>query len=296
MSELLYMFGELDERVRPLMFCVRRWANSCGLTNPSPGRWITNFSLTCLVIFFLQNLEQPILPTINSLFRSASQEDVHITEDGINCSFTRDFKRTGFHCKNKSQINELLLQFFEFYSQFDFHNRALSLNEGRDLPKPDHSALYIINPLEQILNVSKNVSLEECERLRIEIRNGAWLLESEIEYSTIPKSDKYSTSWGILNLFKSHENTITRPNFFLKPRMMEIKDLFDRTGTDNPTPVNGNSSTKFKNLIVKKQVQNIKSQARTEIKQMHLNATTSSAVTMTTTTPIKKTLKSKRSR
>ena len=150
MSELLYMFGECDERVRPLTFCIRRWANACGLTNPSPGRWISNFSLTCLVMFFLQQHKQPILPTINSLMKSAAQEDVRVTEDGINCTFGRSFERTGFRCRNRSQISELLLQFFEYYSQFDFQNKAISLNEGKMLSKPDHSALYIVNPLQQV--------------------------------------------------------------------------------------------------------------------------------------------------
>lgn len=150
MSELLYMFGELDQRVRPLTFSIRRWAQACGLTNPSPGRWITNFSLTCLVIFFLQQMKHPILPTINSMMKSATSDDMRLTEDGINCSFGRDFERYGFRCRNTAKLSELLLQFFEFYSQFDFHNRAVSLNEGRAIAKPDHSALYIVNPLEQV--------------------------------------------------------------------------------------------------------------------------------------------------
>lgn len=152
MSELLYMFGELDERVRPLIFTIRRWAQSCGLTNPSPGRWISNFSLTCLVIFFLQQMKQPILPTINALMKLASPQDVRITEDGVNCTFGRDFERISFQSRNTHQINDLLLQFFEYYSQFDFQNRAISLNEGRPIAKPDHSALYIVNPLEQVIS------------------------------------------------------------------------------------------------------------------------------------------------
>lgn len=31
MSELLYLYGELDRRVRPLVFTVRRWAKDQGL-------------------------------------------------------------------------------------------------------------------------------------------------------------------------------------------------------------------------------------------------------------------------
>ncbi|XP_016998654.2 poly(A) RNA polymerase, mitochondrial [Drosophila takahashii] len=261
MSELLYMFGEMDARVRPLTFSIRRWAQSCGLTNPSPGRWISNFSLTCLVMFFLQQLRQPILPTIGALAKAAQPKDSRLTEDGINCTFARDVERVGFRSRNQSSLSELLLQFFEFYSQFDFHNRAISLNEGRPLSKPDHSAMYIVNPLEQLLNVSKNVSLEECERLRIEVRNAAWILESEVE-----NVDRQELSWGLLNLFKHPEKAVIRPNMFFKPRMVEVSDLFEEKQTKEAS--NSSSAITYKSSSVRQQVQSIKAATRSELKQL----------------------------
>lgn len=73
MSDFLYIMGSLDYRVRPLIFTVKKWASEMGLTNSSPGRWITNFSLTLLVIAFLQKpLNSPaILPSLNQLIKLA---------------------------------------------------------------------------------------------------------------------------------------------------------------------------------------------------------------------------------
>ena len=74
MSELLYILGESDWRVRPLVFAVRSWAREIGLTNPTPGRWITNFSLTLLVLFYLQQHSKrhgPVLPTLNTMISLA---------------------------------------------------------------------------------------------------------------------------------------------------------------------------------------------------------------------------------
>ncbi|XP_017054800.1 poly(A) RNA polymerase, mitochondrial [Drosophila ficusphila] len=278
MSELLYMFGEMDPRVRPLTFSIRRWAQSCGLTNPSPGRWISNFSLTCLVMFFLQQLRQPILPTIAALTKAAESEDSRTLEDGINCTFARDVERLGFRSRNQSSLSELLLQFFEYYSQFDFHNRAISLNEGRPLSKPDHSAMYIVNPLEQLLNVSKNVSLEECERLRIEVRNAAWVLESEVENASLPEGEgeRQELSWGLLNLFRHPEKAVIRPNMFFKPRMVEVSDLFaDKQESDATTNPNASTSAiTYKNASVRQQVQSIKATTRSELKQLRGSGST----------------------
>lgn len=66
-SELLYIYGALDSRVRALVFSIRCWARAHSLTSSIPGSWITNFSLTMMVIFFLQRRSPPILPTLDYL-------------------------------------------------------------------------------------------------------------------------------------------------------------------------------------------------------------------------------------
>lgn len=257
MSELLYMFGQIDERVRPLTFCIRKWAQSVGLTNSSPGRWISNFSLTILVIFFLQQLKNPVLPSVNKLIEAATKDDFRLTEDDINCTFLRDLNNLNFIKTNTDVPGHLLLQFFEFFSQFDFQNKAISLNEGKSILKPEHSAMYIINPLETNLNVSKNVSLEETERFRIEVRNAAWILESEGQKSS-------SKSWGLLNLFKTSKQSLVRPQMFFRPRMMEVSNLFEQTEEMQ-------NQISYKNSNVKNEVDKIKVKAKTDIKRLNEN-------------------------
>lgn len=66
-SELLYLYGSLDSRVRALVFAVRCWARAHALTSSIPGAWVTNFALTVMVIFFLQRRSPPVLPTLDSL-------------------------------------------------------------------------------------------------------------------------------------------------------------------------------------------------------------------------------------
>lgn len=75
MSELLWLYGSLDPRVRPLTFVIRRWAQTVGLTNPHPGRWITNFPLTLMVLFFLQQKTKDgfVLPSLKFMSKIASE-------------------------------------------------------------------------------------------------------------------------------------------------------------------------------------------------------------------------------
>ena len=63
MSELLYIYGELDPRVRPLVFFIRQWAKEHSLIESlRPTEKFTNFTLTLMVIFFLQNRYQMLPP------------------------------------------------------------------------------------------------------------------------------------------------------------------------------------------------------------------------------------------
>lgn len=261
MSELLYLFGEIDERVRPLTFCIRIWASSVGLTNPSPGRWISNFSLTMLVLFFLQQLQKPIIPSINYLISKSTKEDIRITEDNINCTFLRDLNKLDFqsNLENTDLLGYLLIQFFEFYSQFDFNNRGISLNEGRSILKPDHSAMYIVNPLEPHLNVSKNLSFEETERFKLEVRNAAWILESTYDKAKIDDTQ----FWGLLKLFKTNKDAIIRPQMFFKPRMVDVSDLFaEKYNKETP-----NNTIQYRNNGIKHQINAIKRQTKADIKR-----------------------------
>lgn len=264
MSELLYLLGEIDERVKPLTFCIRRWASTTGITNPSPGRWISNFSLTVLVIFFLQHLKTPILPPMNLLVKSATKDDVRVADEKINCTFLRDLNNLKFQRENTDSLIYLLIQFFEFYSQFDFNNRAISLLEGKSTIKPDHSAMWIVNPLEPLLNVSKNVSFEEVEKFKFEVKNAAWILES----STDKSHD--DSSWGLLNLFKTNKQAIVKPQMFFKSRLVDVSDLFgDRT--ENPEEF-----IKFKNEKSRIEVNAIRQATRNEIKKLETQVVTKS--------------------
>lgn len=256
MAELLYLFGQVDERVCPLTFCVRKWASTTGITNQTPGRWISNFQISCLVLFFLQQLERPILPSIKTLIKAARPEDRRTADDNIDCTFLRDLNVLNFQRTNNDNLTTLLKKFFEFYSQFDFGSKAVSLHEGKPTSKPDHAAIWIVNPLEQMLNVSKNVSYEEMEKFKNETRNAAWILESCDE-----KPDKQF--WGLLSIFKANKSSVVKPEMFFKSRLVHVSDLFKDGNVEQPENIT------YKNYTTKAQVEMARRVTKKEIQKMH---------------------------
>ncbi|NXB90823.1 poly(A) RNA polymerase, mitochondrial [Vidua macroura] len=176
-SELLYIYGCLDSRVRALVFAVRCWARVHGLTNSAPGTWITNFSLTMMVMFFLQRRSPPIIPTLDQLKELAEEKDKHII-GGYDCSFVSDLRKIQ-PTKNTETLDVLLGEFFEYFGNFDFRKNSINLRKGKEVNKPESSPLYIWNPFEQDLNISKNVNQPQLEKFIAMARESAWILQKE---------------------------------------------------------------------------------------------------------------------
>ncbi|XP_054129555.1 poly(A) RNA polymerase, mitochondrial [Melozone crissalis] len=176
-SELLYIYGCLDSRVRALVFTIRCWARVHGLTNSAPGTWITNFSLTMMVMFFLQRRSPPIIPTLDQLKELAGEKDKHII-GGYDCSFVSDLMKIK-PTKNTETLDVLLSEFFEYFGNFDFRKNSINLRKGKEVNKPESSPLYIWNPFEQDLNISKNVNQPQLEKFIAMARESAWILQKE---------------------------------------------------------------------------------------------------------------------
>ncbi|NXG41012.1 PAPD1 protein, partial [Psilopogon haemacephalus] len=176
-SELLYIYGCLDPRVRALVFTVRCWARVHGLTNSVPGSWITNFSLTMMVMFFLQKRSPPIIPTLDQLKELADEKDKHMI-GGYDCSFVSDLSKIK-PTKNTETLEKLLGDFFEYFGNFDFRKNSINLRKGKEVNKPESSPLYIWNPFEQDLNISKNVNQPQLEKFIAMARESAWILQKE---------------------------------------------------------------------------------------------------------------------
>lgn len=221
MSELLYLYDKIDWRFCPLVTAVRQWAAWAKLTSPTPGNQITNFTLTLMVVFFLQRRTPPILPTLGEMIKLArSHVDTRQTED-INCTFLRDpsvfQKRKEL---NSESLEDLFMGFLRFFGSFDFNERSISIITGDSNRKLDSKPLYVQNPLERELNVSRNVTLTELTRAVMEARNALYILETQDHQSP-------GENWGLLTLPRAKSmRQIKQDATHLNSMNINIEDLF----------------------------------------------------------------------
>lgn len=98
--------------------------------------------------------------------------------------------------------------------------------QGREQTKPETTALYIQNPFETTLNVSKNVNGTQLERFVALCRESAWLLQQKeiLNRSSV-------SPWGFAALLlpsvTSGTGVKSRRKRKLEPASSRIKNLLD---------------------------------------------------------------------
>lgn len=204
-SRFLSLCSELDERVRPLVYTLRCWAQGRGLSGSGP--LLNNYALTLLVIYFLQTRDPPVLPTVSQLTQKAGEGE-QVAVDGWDCSFPRDASRLE-PSTNKEPLSSLLAQFFSCVSCWDLRGSLLSLREGRALPVagglPSNlweglrlGPMNLQDPFDLSHNVAANVTSRVAGRLQNCCRAAASYCRS-LQYQ---HRSSRGRDWGLLPLLQ----------------------------------------------------------------------------------------------
>ena len=262
MSELLYLYGELDNRVKPLVYAIRYWAKEQGLVKEArPTVYFTNFELTLMAIFFLQN-HYGMLPPFNKLCQlSDPSVDEYICDDGVNCTFLRDISglqpdlnrhwmlqpvidgntlyvspTVPLNAGNPLSLKEILKEFYAYYASFDFKKKTICIRSGKIQHKQfvtsqrvAHKVSYdldITNPLEPDLNVSSNIKERAVKHFQKACKESLQRMEDLGDPSTVESLSSNSLS-----------------NFFHVCGVLGIKQSSDFITADKSSP------TSVKNIL-----------------------------------------------
>ncbi|XP_013392206.2 speckle targeted PIP5K1A-regulated poly(A) polymerase-like [Lingula anatina] len=139
-TKFLRLCTELDVRLSPLVYAIRYWAKCRDIAgNIQSGTKLNNYALCLLVVFYLQNLEKPILPSIQQLADYCGPEEKVVIEDW-DCSFVEDKSRIPCTA-NTMTVGELLLGFYQFYAKFDFSTSIICPRTGKTM-----NLMTVLNP------------------------------------------------------------------------------------------------------------------------------------------------------
>lgn len=149
---MFYTFSQLDARVQPFVLFVREWAAVAGVTAIiQPCQLFSNFMITSIAIYYLQQLAEPILPPANRF--------VTFETDAFGETVYRiDAGQLEFSGQNASTLEQLVVGFFEFYSSFNLEQNGISMLTGDVTANATFDPVYIVNPMQSFMNAAGIVS------------------------------------------------------------------------------------------------------------------------------------------
>ncbi|NWU66965.1 GLD2 polymerase, partial [Pterocles burchelli] len=129
---LLRTYAYIENRVRPLVLVVKKWASFHEINDASRGT-LNSYSLVLMVLHYLQTLPEPILPSLQKNYPESFDPTmqlhlIHRVPGTI----------PPYLSKNGSSLGDLLLGFFKYYAtEFDWSHQMISVREAKAIPRPD---------------------------------------------------------------------------------------------------------------------------------------------------------------
>ncbi|MEE6458496.1 hypothetical protein FKM82_000308 [Ascaphus truei] len=129
---LLRTYAHVENRVRPLVLVVKKWASHHGINNASHGT-LSSYSLVLMVLHYLQTLPEPILPSLQKTY----PECFNLT---MQLHLVHHAPRSvpPYLSKNGSTLGDLLVGFLKYFAvEFDWNKQMISVREAKAIPRTD---------------------------------------------------------------------------------------------------------------------------------------------------------------
>ncbi|XP_067011577.2 terminal uridylyltransferase Tailor [Anabrus simplex] len=133
-TKLLVFLLSLDPRLHPLCIFVKKWAHLQEFRAAHKMGHFSSYALVMMVVFFFQQLPEPILPPIYLLQAKHTGPRHYIA--GWDCTFTTDKSKVPA-TSNTQTVLELLEEFCKFYRSFDYDNFVICPLLGSRIEKTD---------------------------------------------------------------------------------------------------------------------------------------------------------------
>jgi terminal uridylyltransferase len=210
-SQLLLTYTLIDSRVRDLILLVKYFAKVKGINSPTDGT-LSSYGYALMVLYYLQNLKYPIIPSLQSLIDPHYPPPQH-----SNLYFISDPSAVHhlYPTKNHQTLGSLLYGFFKFYAyQFDYNNSSVGIHLGspngvalNHYPRVDSfsNCFHIIDPFDHSFNVARIITPLSLITIRSHFKAACHFLSHQIYY------------WPLQNLFLNEDIAYRPPPTYHLP-------------------------------------------------------------------------------
>lgn len=228
-SKIIQHLVNFDYRIHPLTIILKYWMRTHELSGT--GR-ITNYCLFLMIVFYLQSIPNPILPSFNVFQKNVPVVNV----ENWNMAFNFNYANNS---RNPLKVAVLLMGFFKFYAEYDYQQNIICPLFGRSYERKNFNAnipqefkryidymklpgaqelhtsrlMCIQDPFNLCYNVASCTGKATYEKFILELQNAAQLCSKELTCG--PESAQF-----LYKLFNSHAIVIP----VQQPTNIYIKD------------------------------------------------------------------------
>ncbi|KAH7678152.1 Polynucleotide adenylyltransferase protein [Dioscorea alata] len=187
-SKMLLWISDIDERFHDMVLLVKEWAKAQDINNPKEGT-LNSYSLCLMVIFHFQTCTPPIFPPLKEIYEGNVADAItgttafteRLIRDECLANIAR-FKSQVYRQKNKSSLSQLLIEFFQKFSNIGSisSTNAFCTYTGRMGTRYliKTRALSIEDPFEQTENTARAVGWAELNIISRAFREACRLFSS----------------------------------------------------------------------------------------------------------------------
>ncbi|XP_057365194.1 speckle targeted PIP5K1A-regulated poly(A) polymerase-like [Daphnia carinata] len=132
-SKLLFALQSLDVRIRPYLYALKFWAKSHRLIS-SPESSLSSYALTLMAVYYLQQIDPPLIPNVESLQSAVSVEE-RMSCNGWNISYKVPSVTESVNIASQITIIDLLIGFFRYYRNLNASEMVVCPLQGKLVPK-----------------------------------------------------------------------------------------------------------------------------------------------------------------
>ncbi|NWY69941.1 GLD2 polymerase, partial [Erithacus rubecula] len=173
---LLRTYAFIENRVRPLVLVVKKWASFHDINDASRGT-LNSYSLVLMVLHYLQSkyfLHECFDPTMQ----------LHLVHQA---------PRTipPYISKNGSSLGDLLIGFFKYYAtEFDWSHQMISVREAKAIARPDgiewrNKFICVEEPFDGTNTARAVHEKQKFDMIRSEFAQAWWLLRDKKDLNYI---------------------------------------------------------------------------------------------------------------
>lgn len=203
-TALLKYYGQVDPRVRPLVFAIKYWAKQRGI-NDSVNGTLSSYGFTLLLIFYLQSSYAEVqLPSVHAVIQNLQAETkVSALLKRLQSLPALEMPST-FGTSEMDSVGALLAGFFDFYAhRFNMEDEVVSVRSGSALSKttkwshPVSWRLSIEDPFELAHDIGRVIFHRRGQELICsEFRRACKMLSNDHRLDDICMLD--DTSWDLM--------------------------------------------------------------------------------------------------